>query len=649
MRHPFHLAPDMMVDTWRIKSRLGAGGFGAVFRVEAEGHPFALKFAAHGPGPGDVNHTDARAQRELACLVLIQHPNVVRVWAHGRWPHPTQGYHYVVMDYVEGPTLSDWVKLTRPTVRQVVRLFDTLALTLHALHAQGIHHRDLKGSNILVRASDEAPVLVDFGAAEHAVSASAAVPLTEGPLPPGTPHLRSPEALRFNREHYQNPLARYTFRPTDDLYALGATLYEALTGAPPFPPSLPRDILLALIESKVPPSPSATNPSVPPALGELVLRLLAKRPEDRPASGQQLHEAFQALLTEGSALDQPLSPSTDTVTTEGSGGRPPHFSSAPSPLRPPPPSPAPPPPSREPPPQAETPSPAPPSAPALPGPEPRAAASPSRPWRWSLAGLVLLCLVGAGLWRLSDKSLASPARSLAEPPPGSAGSPDAGAPLQASAPPDGGPFHAPSFPQPRAYEPPPSLLQEKGQSMRIPLKRNSPTPPEQQPARDGGSRAAAALLGLTFTCNLVTGCASVPVGPPDYQPCPLGSREVQEQRFGIESSPHDIVHLPGTHKGTNAKPEDYVTVSEGPNFVLFQGYRWAMPKGTRLIGEFILRDRLYGRLTEVELPDKTRLPFCGMLFDFNDGREGLVILPGSRPGALRVYPAAMAAPMRFDH
>jgi len=640
MRHPFHLAPDMMVDTWRIKARLGAGGFGAVFRVEAEGQPFALKFAAHGPGPGDVNRTDARAQRELACLVLIQHPNVVRVWAHGRWPHPTQGYHYVVMDYVEGPTLTDWVKLTRPTVRQVVRLFDTLALALQALHSQGIHHRDLKGSNILVRASDEAPVLVDFGAAEHAVSASAAVPLTEGPLPPGTPHLRSPEALRFHRLHYENPLARYTFRPSDDLYALGATLYEALTGAPPFPPTVPRDILLALIESKVPPSPAATNPSVPAALGELVLRLLAKRPEDRPASGQVLHEAFQALLTEGgSALDRPLSPSTDTVTTEGSGGRPPHFGSAPSPARPPPPS-------ARPAPRADTPRPAPPSEPALPTPEPRAAGGPSHPWRWSLAGLALLCLVGAGLWRLSDKSVASSARSPGEPSPGSASSPDAGPPLQASAHPDGGPFEAPSFPQPRAYEPPPSP-QEKGQSMRIPLKKNSPTPPAQQPARDGGSRAAA-LLGL-FTCNLVTGCASVPVGPPDYQPCPPGSREVQEQRFGIEYSPRDFVHLPGTHKGVNAEPEDYVTVSEGRNFVLFQGYRWPMPKGTKLIGEFILRDRLYGRLTELELPDKTRLPFCGMLFDFNDGLEGLAILPGSRPGALRVFPAAFAAPMRFDH
>jgi serine/threonine protein kinase len=646
MQHPFHLMPDMMVGPWRIKARLGAGGFGAVYRVEAEGEPYALKFAAHAPDSGDANRTDARAQRELACLLLIHHPNVVRVWAHGRWPHPTRGYHYVVMDYVEGPILADWVKLSQPTLRQVVRLFDTLALTLHALHSEGIHHRDLKSANILVRALDGAPVLVDFGAAEHATAAAAAVPLTEGPLPPGTPHLRTPEALRFHREQYNNPQAHYTFRPTDDLYALGATLYEVLTGAPPFPPSVPRDILLSLIETKMPVSPAATNPSVPPALADLVLRLLAKRPEDRPANGRALHEAFQALLSEGAAaLDQPLAPSSDTVTTEGTGGPPPALRGADTSGG------------------ADTPE-----RPLLPNEAATSEASaptvlevraspglsppPSswRPWRWRVGALVLLTVLSAALWRLAANTVGptGPSSPLANPeasPP--LISPDGGLPLYAEALPDAGSFTASPFHEPSVFEPPTSP-QEK-QSMRKASAKNSPFSLPPEPARDGGTRAPA-LASLLVTCTLVGGCASTPTGRPDNVPCPPGARAVMEKEFGIRNLAKDEVYLPGNLRGDDFEEGDFVTISEGRNFVVTHGDEWRkVPPGSKLIGEFYYRERLYGRFTELELPNKERRPFCGMLFDWHDGLAGMQILPGSKPGAIRVFPAAWVSPEKFEH
>ena len=640
MQHPFHLTPDMMVGPWRIKARLGAGGFGAVYRVEAEGETYALKFAAHAPDSGDANRTDARAQRELACLLLIHHPNVVRVWAHGRWPHPTRGYHYVVMDHVEGPTLADWVKLSCPTLRQVVRLFDTLALTLQALHSQGIHHRDLKSANILVRASDGAPVLVDFGAAEHATAATAAVPLTEGPLPPGTPHLRTPEALRFHREQYNNPLAHYTFRPTDDLYALGATLYEVLTGAPPFPPSVPRDILLSLIETKMPVSPAATHPTVPPALADLVLRLLAKRPEDRPASGQLLHEAFQALLNEGApALDQPLSPGSDTVTTEGTGGPPPALGSQDTPERPLPPGDAV---------ASEA------SAPAVL--EQRASSGLSTPpgpwpsWRWRVAALALLTVLSAALWRMASHTVspAEPSSSLPNPealPP--LISPDGGPLLYAEARPDAGFSLALPFPEPPVYVPPTSP-QEK-QSMRKASTKNPPVPQPQEPARDGGSRAATAV-GWVVCSALVGGCVSTPTGRPDNVPCPPGAREVMEKEFGIRNLAKDEVYLPGHLKGDDFGGGDFVTVSEGPNYVVTHGDTWKkVPPGTKLIGEFYYRERLYGRFTEMELPNHERRPFCGMLFDWNDRLPGMQILPGSKPGAVKVFPAALVSPEKIAH
>jgi serine/threonine-protein kinase len=652
MQHPFHLMPDMMVGPFRIQARLGAGGFGAVFRAECDGEVYALKFAVHGPDSEDLNRTDERARRELACLLLISHPNVVRVWAHGRWPHPRTGYHYVVMDYVEGLTLTEWVKQTQPPLRRVVQLFDTLALTLDALHSQDIHHRDLKSANILVRAQAGEPVLVDFGAGELTQVASS---LTEGPLPPGTPHLRTPEALRFHREQYADPSARYLFRPTDDLYALGATLYEVLTSAPPFPPTLPREVLTTLIEKEMPPSPAVLNPQVPPALGALVLRLLAKRPEERPASGRALHELFQALLRDGSPhLELPLSPGAHAATTEGTGG-PAVTSSADNPERP------------------------------LSGPadwggaqsspgstsaregsaptEPAERASPGSPRQWwrqlatVAAALALLAVLGVALWPRGDS--VPPPAPASEPQHGSlltdagpslqvVGSlPDAGPPPISSRSPDEGPL--------ALAEPVPSspLQTEKGQSMRTkPLAKN-PTPPQEpeQPARSGSSVASSLAAAAVVCVAGMAGCTSsepaVRPGPPVSQLCPPGSLESMRQEFNAYSIPHGygpllaIFAMPGYDVPALPNFVDTVPVTEGRHelrLVTNLGPRDVrLPKKSVLVGDFFIRDKLYARFNEVRLPDGRRLLFCGELLDpLAPHAVGVPFAPDSKPGAWRV-------------
>ncbi|WP_147094749.1 serine/threonine protein kinase [Myxococcus fulvus] len=305
--HPLALRPGMKVGPWRVRARLGQGAFGAVFQVEQGGRLHALKFALRGPGSEDLDRTDARAVRELACLLHAVHPHVVRVWAHGRWPDVRTGYHYVVLDYVEGATLATWVKREAPSARRVARLFSQLAWTLGELHSRHVFHRDLKPSNILVRASDESPVLVDFGSANHAESQ----PLTEGPLPPGTPQYRSPEALRFHREHHAQRAARYAFRATDDLYALGVSLHEMLTGAPAFSLTLPREVLSEHIETRMPAPASSLNERVPTELDAITQRLLRKKPEERFQEGGSLHAALEAALRSATPeWDRPLFPRT---------------------------------------------------------------------------------------------------------------------------------------------------------------------------------------------------------------------------------------------------------------------------------------------------------------------------------------------------
>ncbi len=275
---------------WTVVRLLGVGGFGFVYEVEREGQRFALKLAALPPGPTDSERLDARAVNEVACLRLLSHEHIVRVHAQGRWPEAESGRHFFVMDLVEGTRLSDWCLRARPPLRAVVEVGGKLALALAAMHEAGVLHRDLKQDNVLVR-QDGQPVIIDFGIATHA----GASPLTTHILPPGTTHYRSPESLTFFRRRHFEPGGSYTFQPTDDLYALGVLLYETLTGRPPFPPHLPEAQLLGAIEFLTPPSPASLNPQVPEVLSAVVMRLLAKKPEDRHPNGRQVHEALGAV------------------------------------------------------------------------------------------------------------------------------------------------------------------------------------------------------------------------------------------------------------------------------------------------------------------------------------------------------------------
>ncbi|MBE4752101.1 serine/threonine protein kinase [Corallococcus sp. ZKHCc1 1396] len=314
--HPLLLQPQEVVGSFKLLKRLATGGYGTVFLAETGGVPVALKFALHGPQDAEEgSQVDARTLKEVSVLHRMAHPNVVALRGYHRWPHPSTGYLFLVMDYVEGPTLSEWALESRPSPRQVARLFAELALTLDFIHRAGVRHRDIKGSNIIVRASDARPVLVDFGSSDHACAAH----ITDGRPPPGTPSYRSPELLRYWLRYPKN-LTRYVYQPTDDLYSLGLVLFEVLTGDFPYPTNVPAEALLGRIRAAPHRSARLLNPRVPRELDDICERMLRHDVTQRYPMGSDLYaDLSNALERAPSSWDIPLfaaPPPHDAVTEE---------------------------------------------------------------------------------------------------------------------------------------------------------------------------------------------------------------------------------------------------------------------------------------------------------------------------------------------
>ncbi|WNG54169.1 protein kinase [Archangium gephyra] len=299
------------VGNYRVVAPLGSGGYGFVFKVECAGRFFALKLLR-------ARSLDARGQREINILRHLAHPNVVRFHDAGRWPHSEHGHLFFVMDFVEGRTLEEWALEENPCARCVARVMLEIVRALADIHSRGVLHRDLKRENILLRAADGVPMLVDFGIGWLEGEPT----LTHGTLPPGTPEYRSPEALRFEREHAGEE-ARYTPDEGDELWAMGVILYWLLTDELPFGQRYLGGLNERILTVR-PKAPHEVNPRVPRALGELCMRMLEKEREARFATCVELAEALETLLAGadeswGVPLMDPEAP--ELATTEEEPGR----------------------------------------------------------------------------------------------------------------------------------------------------------------------------------------------------------------------------------------------------------------------------------------------------------------------------------------
>jgi serine/threonine-protein kinase len=635
--HLDELGPGTLIDTWRVVERLGAGSYGAVYKVEHVAQPgdwYALKLALH--------RRDKRTEREEQLLMgKAVHPNVVRLHASGRWPHPVNGHPYFVMSWVDGLALDAWAETLNPSFRQLAEKAGKVALALGALHARGVLHRDLKPEHILIRHSDGEPILIDLGVGYFA----GADTLTFSVLPPATPHLLSPEAVSFLRTHHPLRGARYQTKPTDELHALGVLLYRVVTGHYPYSPHQPPELLYAAIETVVPPSPSAFNPRVPRALSDVLLRLLVKDPRERYQTGQAVHEALVAAVSFGqvAAWEASLFEWEEVPPAEQEQGaaqrrirRPewPTESSTPPP--------------REParkrfPPRpmlrGRRPEAVPDKAQAPRGRAPRGRGWPSL--------LVLLGLAAAGAaspWGARVLGPWSPALST-EARPEETRAPvarlPAGLPVQEVAQEVKSPETASTAAPPEAVPTPAVVAAPATHAMdEVPVKKKTaarPSTPTTQSKSPGlGAVGRAVCVGAASASLACTSAAPVRL-PPTAEPCPAGAQEAMEQ-FGIKAW-HDGL---GSFFLTPERAR-YIPITEGPVRIRYMHGLGTLPQNIFLSGRLIFgEERVYGRLIHARSRDgRINIPVCLEMEDMDDARRGLI------PTAKGTDPHTVTGPSNF--
>jgi serine/threonine-protein kinase len=221
-------------------------------------------------------------RREATAMAALRHPNIAQVYAFGRH----RDLHYFIMEWIDGETVGAEIDRRRlvgqaMSLRRGLRVVAEACRGLAAVHKVGIVHRDVKPSNLML-SRDGRVVLIDFGLVRMPDGAG------PGGAPVGTPRYMAPE------------LARPTERPAPedlhlcDIYSLGATAYEMLTGSPPFPGEGAREVIQRHLYEPVEP-PSRRNPHLPHVIDRLLLRALAKRAVERYASAEDFRAAVSAV------------------------------------------------------------------------------------------------------------------------------------------------------------------------------------------------------------------------------------------------------------------------------------------------------------------------------------------------------------------
>lgn len=260
---------------YSILDAIGQGGMATVYRARdvRDGTTVAIKVLS--PYVAADPKFRGRFDREVDLLRRLHHPNIVPILAFGQ----DRGYHYIVMPYFPGGTLHDRLRSGPLLPLEGARIVEQIASALDFAHQQGIIHRDVKPSNILLGENGEAH-LTDFGFA-HVPWESASL---TGSLLIGTPAYMSPEQCRGE-----------AVGPESDQYSFGVVLYQLCTGRLPYEADTPMGVVIKQASQPLPP-PRLANPNLPVAVEDVLVRVLAKNPANRYESVAALNQAFQQAI-----------------------------------------------------------------------------------------------------------------------------------------------------------------------------------------------------------------------------------------------------------------------------------------------------------------------------------------------------------------
>jgi serine/threonine protein kinase len=310
-----------MFGPYRIVRPLGKGGMGAVYlaRDTRLDRDVAIKVCTIVENPTALE----RFRREAKAAAGLAHTNLCPVYEFD----VRDGVAYLTMAFVEGPTLSHWVKQRgKLSQRDAARLVAKLAIAMDVAHDAGVIHRDLKPSNVVINKKNE-PVILDFGLARQMDDASTR--LTQQGAIYGTPSYMAPEQAGGDPEK---------IGPAADIYSLGVILYELLTGRVPFEGTFTSVIGQLLTNAPTP--IRQLNPAVDPALEAICLRALNKNPKDRPPNMKEfarllaklapslsgaavaVPDASAMAATKATAATSPAPPRRDESATRKASGPP---------------------------------------------------------------------------------------------------------------------------------------------------------------------------------------------------------------------------------------------------------------------------------------------------------------------------------------